>query len=184
MLKHSLFPLPLLLLIGCTGTQITTTLQTVVDAVSVALPILTATLPSLTPDQSRQIVGYLRAVSTAVKETTAELQTADSSTIKASKIVAFFASAAIPTIPGLSPTVQMILQAVDATVQAFLSTFKPAGAAARTTAPAAPPAAKITFDKDALQYIIEKNTRNLAACDYLKTGDLKKWSPTSAALSQ
>lgn len=180
MKQHSLL-FASLLLIGCTGTQITTTLQTVVDAVSIALPIITAAIPSLTPTQSKQIVGYLKAVSTAVQETTAELQTSDSSAIKASKIVAFFASAAIPAIPGLSPTVQLILQAVDGTVQAFLATFKPAAAAPRTAAPTPTPG-KITFDPAALNYIIDKNTRNLSTCKYLETGDLTKWKPTAAQL--
>lgn len=160
MRRAAMLAIPTLMLVSCTGTQITTTLQTVVDAVSIALPILAATT-GMTPAQDQEITKYLKTVSTAIKETTAELATMDSSAIKAGKIAGFFAAAALPAIPGLSPTVQMILQTVSAAVGQFLSTLRAAPSPTVSAVSAAPPV-KITFDKTALAYIVEKNTRNLA----------------------
>lgn len=159
-MRRAMFGIAGLMLVSCSGTQITTTLQGVVDVVSVVLPILAGTT-GLTPAQNQEITKYLKAVSTAVKETTAELGTADSSAIKAGKIAGFFATAALPAIPGLSPTVEMILQTVNATVGTFLRTLKAAPSPSVTAA--AP--VKIHFDKQALLYIVEKNTRNLAVLE-------------------
>jgi len=148
----------LLLSLACTPGDITSSLDRVVGAVELALPLLTlAGVPG-------QVIilaqGYLQSVSVAVNETTAELASADNSAVKAAKIGQYFAAAIVPNLPaGTPPIVGQLLKAVSDAVAALLGQL----AGSPGVLPGSGVEIKMrTADRVAIEKIKARNATNLA----------------------
>ncbi len=111
-----------LALIGCTAGTLVNTLNLIVDAAEVALPLLT-TLAGVPASITTPALAWLSAVTTVVPEVTAELASTDSSVVKAQKITADFQSVINgPAFTGsVPPRVAAIVQTVTAAISVFLS---------------------------------------------------------------
>jgi len=147
----------LLLLMACTPTQITADLNTIVTAVSLALPILS--LAGVPPLVITATQGYLSSVSVAVEQTVAELASQDTGPVKASKVAGFFAGAIIPNLPpGTKPMVEQLLRSVSTAVAGFVAHFAGGpGFAAQATAQLA----MTRGDKQQLDKIGKANAHNI-----------------------
>lgn len=125
------------LLTSC-GISVTNTLQLVIAAAEAALGALGQTT----------YLGWLKAISQAVSAAATELMSADSSAVKAEKIISAFLAIAAPILPpGTSQTIVDVIQTVLNAVAGFLASIAPAAppptaaAAARVTGKAVKPAA-------------------------------------------
>lgn len=128
----------ILILVGCTSSQIVNTLEDVVTAAEVAVPVIggASGVPASTISQ---IVTYLQAVSMATSQAATILSGAGSSAEKSAQIIAAFAGVAsglnLPA--GTAGDVVAVVSAVSQAVVRFLSNFP--------TSPAAPvPTIKIS----------------------------------------
>ena len=114
--------------------QVTTTLDLVVAAADAAVTALQAT-DQLPPGSAALLNTYLSDVTAAVDYATAELASADTPAVMASKITAEFAAIAVPQLPpGVAAAVGVTIQAVANAVAKFLSSIQ-ATAAALTATP-------------------------------------------------
>lgn len=99
-------------------------LNAIEAAAEAAVPVLTisGTIPApLAP----LVSAYLGSVSAAVNETVTELQSTDTAARKAQVIEGYWATAVIPNLTGAPVNVVAIIQAVDASVKAFLGQLNP-----------------------------------------------------------
>lgn len=121
-ITHFLFiPLlvSLLILQGC-AISVTSTLQLVIAAAEAAIPVID-------PAAASVAMPYLKAVSQAVSFASTELASADTSAVKAEKIITQFATIAAPNLPpGISQTIVSAVLAVTSAVGNFLATIQTA----------------------------------------------------------
>jgi hypothetical protein len=144
---------------GCQTSTIVSTLEGVVTAAEIAIPVIGAAT-GLNPATTTAIVSYLQQVNIATAEAATILAGAGTSAQKAAQIVKLFAGIAagcncIP--PGTPQEVVAVVNAVAQAVLNFLTNFPP------TPAPA--PAIKVSAsDRTALASIrtrAEQNAANL-----------------------
>jgi len=110
----------ILLLVGCTTTQLTQTLNAVADAAAVA-----GIVGSLAPaPYGNAITTYAGQVSKWCVDTTNELATSDTNDVKIQKIIADAASILVPQIPGLPPNLQAVVTATVTAVEVFIRQLK------------------------------------------------------------
>lgn len=145
----SLLGCAILLLAACSMSTVTTILTTITAAAEVAVPII-AQAGGLSPVVTTEIMDYLHSVSTAVTETTVELQSADTPVVRAEKIGAIWAGVVLnPAIlQSLPPNIRGIVQSVAVAVQNFLTHFGKARASTSPTSPPSPPLDFTTSRKD------------------------------------
>ncbi len=149
----------LCLLAACTPGALVGSLDAVVSAVSLALPILS--LAGVPGPVILLAQGYLQSVSTAVHATTAELASADTPAVKAVRIASYFAAAIVPNLPaGIDPRIGQLLAAVAQAVQAFLQHL---GGVQGIAAGPAQPIHMSRGDKQAVAKIEARNAANIAA---------------------
>jgi len=114
----------LLFQVGCSQSQVTTTLDLVVTAADAAVSVLqsTGTLP---PGTASLITGYLGQVTTGVEFATTELASTDSTAVKAAKITQEFAMIVVPNLPpGTGAAIVSVVASVAQAVANFLSTLQ------------------------------------------------------------
>lgn len=95
-----------LMMTGCTSSQVTTSVQTVVTLIDAVLPLVMKTAgPSLkiSPELQKQILAYADSLDSAVALMSTELASTDTDQVKASKIVGYFSEAAVPHMPEGTP---------------------------------------------------------------------------------
>lgn len=123
-----------ILLTGCKQSSITTNLQLVIAAAETAVSVLegTGTIP---PPVGTLINTYLNAVSEGTVFASMELASTDPQPIKASKIIAKFASIAKPDLPaGTAQNIVTVIEAVANAAAKFLATISTAQTALATSA--------------------------------------------------
>jgi hypothetical protein len=111
---------------GCSTGGLPTTLAVISDACTAAtfaIPLLEAS--GVIPAGIGNIVlAYTGAVSDAASKSSAELLTADTAAIKATKITEYFAAVAVPALgPTVGPEVQALVNAISSAVNLFISQF-------------------------------------------------------------
>jgi hypothetical protein len=113
-----------LLASACTSSQIVTTLDAVVSAAEIAIPII-GTAAGLPPAISNLIVTYLAEVSTATGQAATILAGPGTSAQKTAQIIAAFAQVAsgLTLPPGTPAQVVTVVNAVVQAVLQFLSNF-------------------------------------------------------------
>lgn len=114
-------------LAACTISNIVQSLNLVVGAASVAVPVIQslAGAGNLDPATAQQIAQYLSAVSDATAQTAAELQTTDPQALKITKITGYYATIVAPALGNrISPEARAAIGAVVAAVNSFLSQLK------------------------------------------------------------
>jgi hypothetical protein len=116
-----------LLLAGCTPTTTLSTSLTVLsdacEAATVAIPLLEST-GVIQPGVGNIVLAYTAAVSKAASESSAELLTTDSTAVKGTKIIGYFAGITVPALgPSVGPEVQALVNAITGALQAFLVNF-------------------------------------------------------------
>ena len=114
------FALLVLLLVGCSGNQIVTSVQVVVTASEAVI----AALPNISGPVKAEVSGYLALASDGVTCVNAELNTSDTGAVRALKIAACFSSL---NYAALSPQAQAYVAAVNAAIQALLTLFPTSG---------------------------------------------------------
>lgn len=117
------------LLTACSGASFVTELNAVVAAADATVTVL-ASDGAIPPADAAAVEAYLSAVSEASSEAATELASADSSKVKALKIAADFAQAALPVIPANDTILAEALKVVDAAVKVFLAAVQPANSPA------------------------------------------------------
>ncbi len=122
-----------LLLSGCSAPAPIVTLEAALAAAEAATAALAAS-GTIPPSDAALAAVYLIAVSRAVAESSAEMQSADAPALQASKIAGYFAAAVLPL--GMSPALAAALAATAAAVQTYLVSVgaASAGAASARTA--------------------------------------------------
>ena len=127
--------LAVLLMVGCTSSQVISTLESVVSAAEVAIPVIGAAT-NTPPATINLIVTYLQGVSTASGKASVILSGTGTTAEKSALIVQAFAQvAAGMNLPAGTPTeIVTVINAVAQAVVNFLAQF-PAGS---------PPAINIT----------------------------------------
>ncbi len=122
----------LLISTACSVSTLTTILTTITAAAEVAVPIITG---SSNPALTQEIMAYLHAVSVAVTETTVELQSTDTSVVRAEKISVIWAGVVLnPTVlQSLPPNIRTVVQAVASAVENLLAHITTARRAATSS---------------------------------------------------
>jgi hypothetical protein len=129
-----LFLILALLTVGCQTSTVISTLEGVVSAAEIAIPVIGAAT-GLNPATATQIVAYLQQVNIATAQAATILAGTGTSAQKAAQIVQLFAgiAAGCNCIPPGTP--QQVVAVVNAVVQAvlnFLTNFHTAGVASAT----------------------------------------------------
>lgn len=131
-----------LLIVGCTTSQLTNTLNAVADAAAVA-----AVVGSLAPaPYGAAITTYSGQVSKWCIDTTTELATSDTNDVKIQKIVADAASLVVPQIPGAPANLQAVINATVSALEVFISQLK------QILGPSPTPALKATVNNYKLSW--------------------------------
>lgn len=113
-----------LALISCTDSQVLTTLEAVVSAAEVALPVIGAAT-NLDPAITVTIGEYLRDTSVAARQASAILAGSGTSAQKAAQIAAVFANVASLNLPAGTPAeIGVVVNGVIQAVQNFLGQFQ------------------------------------------------------------
>lgn len=165
-------------MIACKTTTLISNLELVVNAATVAIPIIFAATKVDAVTQAN-VIAYLNAVDNAVIQSGTELQSTDIQAVKASKIVSYFAGAVMPNLPaGIPQAVAAAINAVAQEVAKFLSQLQPVAGVARSGTQGnvkvdakAVPTSLNSNDKAALSVVMAKANDNLLA---LKAGAAKK----------
>jgi hypothetical protein len=122
-MTRRILPIFALCLLSCgQQSQVTITLQAVLAAAQVVIPLI----PGVSPQWQTQLRTYLSAVSDGVSQTTVILASNDAPSVQASKILMMFRSIAVPVLsPSTPPKVMIAISAVVEAVQAFLAVVAP-----------------------------------------------------------
>jgi hypothetical protein len=111
---------------ACAPGQVVATLEGVIAAVEVALPLVMQG-SGLPADQQAKITAYVSAVASATSQAAAELASTDSGQVKAAKVTAIFAGITAPMLPpGTAQRVVSIIASVSNAVAKFLALVQPA----------------------------------------------------------
>ena len=125
-----------LVLSGCTSNQVITSLEVAVQAVTVALPVLSA-LGGIPPDLANASVSYASAVNQALSQASQILDSTGTDAEHAALIAAAFAGIAVPVVPAQYQALASVIQALATDVAHFLGGLPGASIAmARTSGPA------------------------------------------------
>jgi len=114
-------------LVGCSQSEVTTSIDAAITAVQVALPILSAA--GVPPDVIQTAATWLNGASNALNGVLAELDSQDSAAVQAAKItqlLSAYTSANLP--PGTPQIVAQALNAVAAAIAQVLQNFPKAKA--------------------------------------------------------
>lgn len=131
-LTSSVLIAALLFQTACGATQVTTSLDLIVTAATIAINTLEAT-GVVSPAEGALILTYLGEVSTGVSFANTELNSTDASAVKATKIIQEFGMIVIPALPpGTAATVVLAVQQVADAIVAFLANLEPAAASVGT----------------------------------------------------
>ncbi len=161
-MKNLISIIPILFLIlalctaGCQTSTVISTLENVVSAAEIAIPVIGAAT-GLSPATSALIVSYLQEVNIATAQAATILAGTGTSAQKAAEIAKAFASIAagcncVP--PGTPQEVVAVVNAVAQAVLQFLTNFPPT--------PAPPPAVKVSAtDRIALANIRTRSEKNM-----------------------
>lgn len=157
---------PILFLTACTPSTLISTLEAVVSAAEIALPVIGAAA-GLPPQVSVGIVQYLQTVDGAIVQASTILAGPGTSAQKSAQIVQAFASIAagcncIP--PGTPSVIVNVVNAVAQAVGRFLANFPQRTANESSRAPSAPlPEIKVgRSDRAALSKIRSRAVENMA----------------------
>lgn len=161
-----------LFLTACQPSTVISTLEAVVAAAEIALPVIGAAA-GLPPQTTAGIVGYLQMVDLAITQASVILAGPGTSAQKSAQIAQAFAAIAagcncIP--PGTPQTVVAVVNAVAQAVARFLSTMG-AAPVAKGIAPSSsvPPNIKVTrTDRSELTKIRQRAEVNMAALKGVK----------------
>jgi hypothetical protein len=125
MFKIAAVTAALLVASACSISTLTTSLNAVVVSADAALAVLgvSGTIPAPAVALAS---NYLTAVAQATSLTAAEIASADTDAMKASRIADIWAQAALPNLKDVPPAVSVALIAVDAAVKAFVGSIHPA----------------------------------------------------------
>jgi hypothetical protein len=111
---------------ACAPGQVVATLEAVIAAVEVALPLVMQG-SGLPADQQAKITAYVSAVANATSQAAAELASADSGQVKAARVTAIFAGITAPMLPpGTAQRVVSVVASVANAVAKFLVQVQPA----------------------------------------------------------
>jgi hypothetical protein len=103
------------LMTGCSSSQIVSNLQFAVDAAEVAFPIV-AQQAHLSPAVATQVGAYLQGVNVAISQSAPIIASAEPTPQKVAQISAIFANVAAPNLPPGTP--QAVASAVSAVANA------------------------------------------------------------------
>lgn len=119
----------LLILSGCSTSQVINNLQTALDAISAGLPIL-AGITGVPPATVTQVETYLTATNQALGQASTILAGSGTDAQKAAQIAAAFAGIAAPVIPSQYAAIASLIGTVAQDVAAFLASVPGAAAPA------------------------------------------------------
>jgi hypothetical protein len=127
-MKTSLLIIVLIASLGlcsCSPGQVVQSLQTVITAAEIALPVILAGTNISAADQAK-IVEYVSAVAQGTDEAALELASNDSTELKAIRVAAIFTSIATPHLsPGTPQRVMSVISLITSAVVSFLDNFQP-----------------------------------------------------------
>jgi hypothetical protein len=118
----------ILILSGCSTSQVLSNLQIALDAVSVALPIL-AGLTGVPAPVVAAVESYVQATNTALGQASTILAGAGTDAQKAAQIAAAFAAIAVPVVPAQYAVLVQLVATLAADVAQFLAGVPAATAA-------------------------------------------------------
>jgi hypothetical protein len=163
-----------LFLVGCSSSQVVSSLGLVVSAAEAALPIIAASSgTSLDPAVVAKILTYLHSVNQAVTQASVILSAPGTTQQHAVKIAAAFAGVAkgcncVP--PGTPSNILAVIDGVVNAVANFLANFPATGpSASPSAAPAGPPIKLSGSDKAELVNIQRRAELQVLAVDAVKT---------------
>jgi hypothetical protein len=124
--KLVIVALAMVLLVGCSQSQILASLESSVAATEVLVATLQAA-GKISPTVAGEIENAIAGLPAAYRETAAELSSSDNAATMAAKITGYYSST-IVALRALSPEAQLYASAISASIQAFLSGLPPAQA--------------------------------------------------------
>jgi hypothetical protein len=124
--KLVIVALAMVLLVGCSQSQILASLESSVAATEVLVVTLQAA-GKISPTVADEIENAIAGLPAAYRETAAELSSSDNAATMAAKITGYYSST-IVALRALPPEAQLYASAISASIQAFLSGLPPAQA--------------------------------------------------------
>ena len=155
-----------LLLSSCSSSQIVATLEAVVSAAEIAIPVI-GSAAGLSPQTQTMIVTYLQAVNRATGQASTILSGPGTSAEKAVAIASLFAGVAkgLNLPPGTPTQIINVIQGVANAVMAFLQNFPQSNALKA----AAPVSMKVSrSDKAKLQSLLSRSNASLKKLAVMK----------------
>ena len=124
-------------LAGCSTATVITDLQVALDAVSVALPILSS-LTGVPPDVANAVTSYVTAANSALGQSSTILSGPGTDAEKAAAIASAFAGIAVPIVPPQYAALASLVQTLAKDVAAFLASVPSSASVAKLAAAKAP----------------------------------------------
>jgi hypothetical protein len=125
-IKLVIVALAMVLLVGCSQSQILASLEASVAATEALVATLQA-VGKISPTIADEIENAIAGLPAAYRETAAELSSSDSAATMAAKVTEYYSST-LAALQALPPDAQFYASAISASIEAFLAGLPPAQA--------------------------------------------------------